>query len=347
MSVISISGLTLGYFTLPSASAAGLPGSFLTRNAVWSVRTRPSDTVLASSERSSAEVKVGILRRYGSPPDVCAVESALAMFSEIRRMRPACARRPDVAMLIDLAKSLPSLDIVRSLYPRASAFADRGLDEAKAAAVERGRRRIVHLVGGDLQHLVLEIDGIARGPGLEAALAAVMVKGLRSPARRGDVAGAGAHHRERTHGAADARSLLVEFRLDQVARPEVRRRRIGDVFGEHPLPLLMPLHLGAQRREHRQIVNGHRPLAPPLPQGGTPEVGRMCRSYGLQRVKNRAGRAGLARESAELRQSKRIFATKTALTSTGQSNPVGQKSFWSKRFLVYYLGWLQVFDVVD
>src|SRR5689334_4568362 len=101
---------------------------------------RPSDTVLASSERSSAEVKLGILRRYGSPPAVSAVESALAMFSEITRMRPACARRPEVAMLIDLAKSPVSLAMVSSLYPLASALADRGLDEAKAAAVERGRR---------------------------------------------------------------------------------------------------------------------------------------------------------------------------------------------------------------
>src|SRR6185369_11598313 len=111
MSVISISGLTLGYLTLPLASAAGLPGSFLTRKSDRSVRTLPSVTVRASSERSSAEEKVGILRRYGSPPAVDAVESALAMFSEITRIRPACARRPEVAMLIDLAKSPPSFAI--------------------------------------------------------------------------------------------------------------------------------------------------------------------------------------------------------------------------------------------
>src|ERR1700752_852370 len=118
------------------------------------------------------------------------------MFSEIRRMRPACARRPDVAMLIDLAKSLASLDMVRSLYPRASALADRGLDEAKAAAVERGHRRIVHLVGGDLQHLVLEIDGVAGRPGQEGALAGVMLE-TRPCVRRDQVAGAGARHRKR------------------------------------------------------------------------------------------------------------------------------------------------------
>jgi hypothetical protein len=41
------------------------------------------------------------------------VESAFAIFSEITRIRPACARRPDVAMLIDRAKSLPSLAMIR------------------------------------------------------------------------------------------------------------------------------------------------------------------------------------------------------------------------------------------
>src|SRR3954452_17104525 len=106
MSVISTNGLTLGYLTLPWASAAGLLGSYLTRNEDWSGRTLPSVTTLASSVRSSAEEKVGTLRRYGSPPAACAVESALAMFSESTRIRPACARRPEVAMLIERAKSL-------------------------------------------------------------------------------------------------------------------------------------------------------------------------------------------------------------------------------------------------
>ena len=36
------------------------------------------------------------------------------LFSEITRMRPACARRPDVAILIDLAKSPLSLAMVFS-----------------------------------------------------------------------------------------------------------------------------------------------------------------------------------------------------------------------------------------
>jgi hypothetical protein len=42
------------------------------------------------------------------------VESAFAMFSEITRIRPACARRPEVAMLIDLWKSPLSFAMVRS-----------------------------------------------------------------------------------------------------------------------------------------------------------------------------------------------------------------------------------------
>src|SRR4051812_39615615 len=105
MSVISTNALTLGYLTLPATSAAGLLGSYLTRKAELSGLMRPRDTTLASRVRSSVEEKVGTLRRYGSPPGVCAVESALAMFSEITRMRPAWARRPEVAIPIDLAKS--------------------------------------------------------------------------------------------------------------------------------------------------------------------------------------------------------------------------------------------------
>src|SRR6266436_7227843 len=105
MSVISTTEFTLGYLTLPLASAAGLLGSYLTRKLDWSGLILPSVTTLASSVRSSSEENVGTLRRYGSPPALDAVESALAIFSEITRIRPACARRPEVAMLIDRAKS--------------------------------------------------------------------------------------------------------------------------------------------------------------------------------------------------------------------------------------------------
>src|SRR6476619_6766731 len=161
MSVISTSGLTLGYFTLPLASAAGLPGSCLIRNADWSGRTFPSDTVFASSVRSSAEENVGTLRRYGSPPAVCAVDSALAMFSEITRIRPACARRPEVAMPIERAKSPVSCAMTSSpqVVVRRSALADRGFQKMQAFAVEGGGRRVVHLVGGHFQHLLLQADG--------------------------------------------------------------------------------------------------------------------------------------------------------------------------------------------
>jgi len=45
------------------------------------------------------------LRRYGSAPGAAGVESALAMFSEMMRMRPAWARRPEAAMAMVLRKS--------------------------------------------------------------------------------------------------------------------------------------------------------------------------------------------------------------------------------------------------
>src|SRR3954463_13798210 len=101
----------------------------------------------ASSERSSSERKVGILRRNGSVPGRCAVESALAMFSEMTRMRPAWARRPEAAIAIDFRKS-----IVLS-FQCASALAERGFDQAETARVDGRRRLVVHGVGGDLHHL--------------------------------------------------------------------------------------------------------------------------------------------------------------------------------------------------
>src|SRR5215468_10655103 len=125
--------------------------------------------VLASSARSISERKVGILRRYGSPPGRCAVESALAMFSEITRMRPVCARRPDAAIAIDLRKSITALPCSSSVHALAHVLfgkpvptfpghaltlaADRSADQPHAAAVERDRRLVVHLVRGNLHHL--------------------------------------------------------------------------------------------------------------------------------------------------------------------------------------------------
>src|SRR5262249_39315019 len=162
MSVISTSVLTLGYLTLPAASAAGWPGWYLTWKSVWSLRTGPSATTRASSERSSSERNVGMRRREGSPPGVCAVESTLAMFSEVTRMRPAWARSPDAAMAIDFTKSM---DYLRAVVVGAAAAsglaADRGFDQPEAAGVELGRGLVVHLVGGNLDHLVLEVDRVA------------------------------------------------------------------------------------------------------------------------------------------------------------------------------------------
>src|SRR4029077_20886668 len=181
-----------------AASAAGLPGSCLMRNAVRSGRILPSVTTFASSVRSSAEEKVGTLRRYGSPPALCAVESALAMFSEITRIRPACARRPDVAIPIDRTKSLESSAMMLLLPDHALALADRGLEKVQALAVERGDRGVVHLVGRDLEHLVLEIDGVAGRARLEAG-PAVLVETVVAAIGRRDMAGRGAHHRELPH----------------------------------------------------------------------------------------------------------------------------------------------------
>src|SRR5450631_2780250 len=98
-------------------------------------------------------------------------------------------------MLIERAKSPASLAMMSfsRCYP-ASTLADRGFEKMQALAVERGDRGVIHLVGRDLEHLVFEIDGIAGWPGLEPALAAVLLETL-SGSRRGDMRGAGAHHR--------------------------------------------------------------------------------------------------------------------------------------------------------
>ena len=189
------------------------------------------------------------------PPAIDDVESALAIFSEITRMRPACARRPDVAMLIERAKSLPSSAMI--LLPYASALSDSGFEQAETAAVERSGRGVIHLVGRDLQHLVFQIDRIAGRLGQKAILAAVSPETLPAPGDA-DMGGAGAHHAKRAHRTADIRALVVELRLDQVGRPEIRGIGVGDVFGQHALAFLVPLHFGAQRRQDRKIVDGHR-----------------------------------------------------------------------------------------
>src|ERR1700710_1421578 len=102
------------------------------------------------------------------------------MFSEITRIRPACARKPEAAMLIERTKPPPSSAMSCSY---ASAFSDGGFQQSEAAAVERGRRRVIHLVGGDFQHLVFQIDGVAGGPRLVAGLA-VLRETAAAPRRR-------------------------------------------------------------------------------------------------------------------------------------------------------------------
>src|SRR5436305_8284954 len=90
------------------------------------------------------------------------------MFSEMTCMRPDWARRPEAAMAIDFSKSM----VVRSLrWGRcvAPSLADRGLDQAEPAPVEGAGGLEIHLVGGDLEHLVLEADGVAGRHDLELA----------------------------------------------------------------------------------------------------------------------------------------------------------------------------------
>src|ERR1700722_19323170 len=77
------------------------------------------------------------------------------MFSEMMRMRPACARRPDAAMASDLMKSITGFR--RPL----SALVGGELDEAQTVRVELRRGLEVHLVLGHLHHLVLEGHGVA------------------------------------------------------------------------------------------------------------------------------------------------------------------------------------------
>src|SRR3954471_6891496 len=64
--------------------------------------------------------------------------------------------------------------------PLALAFADRGLEQVQALRIERGRRRIIHLVAGGLHHLLFEIDGVARGAGLEPRIPVLVESGGRA-----------------------------------------------------------------------------------------------------------------------------------------------------------------------
>src|SRR5262249_12278266 len=59
-----------------------------------------------------------------------------------------------------------------------SALSKRGLDQIKAAGVERRRRLEIHLVGGDFHHLVFEIHGIAGRAHFESARIGIPVSRL-------------------------------------------------------------------------------------------------------------------------------------------------------------------------
>src|SRR3977135_3778954 len=97
-----------------------------------------------------------------------------------------------------------------------SALSDGGFQKPQAAAVERGCRRVIHLVSRDLEHLIFEIDRVAGRPGLESPLA-IIPKAL-SPTRRCNMTAAGAHHGQRSRRSGGAGAIAIEFRFDQIAR---------------------------------------------------------------------------------------------------------------------------------
>src|SRR5215207_870834 len=210
MSTVSISEFTFGSLTSPFSSAAGWPGSKRVRKAVRSMATRPISTTFASRSRSKWRWKLGTLRRYGSAPGLSAVESALAMFSAMTRMRPDWALRPEAATEIVLRKSMSQL----------SPAADSRAQHLQALLVERCGKLVVGLVLRHLQHLVLEADGVAARSNLEAVRVALVLSG---PAGcPGEVVRIGAHGRESAPGGGAVRR---KRRHAQVLRLKARRWR--------------------------------------------------------------------------------------------------------------------------
>src|SRR5438477_9067097 len=167
------------------------------------------------------------------------------MFSEMMRMRPAWARSPDAAIAIDFRKSTAvllacwNLAACQDSYVFACPFrkagshfsgtcasttlANGGLEETEAARIERGRRLVIHLVGGDLDHLVLEVDGVAGGAHVVAARPRRR-KAARTGNRPLDMCGLGAIERH-------ARRVLTaaEVGRREIARAIFRRVGVGDV----------------------------------------------------------------------------------------------------------------------
>src|SRR5262249_10431649 len=144
------------------------------------------------------------------------------MFSEITRMRPAWARSPDAAMAIDFTKSM---DYLRAVVVGAAAAsglaADRGFDQPEAAGVELVRGLVVHLVGGNLDHLVLEVDRVA---GRTDLILVGIAAERRVAAEARDVARIGARQLQRLQPGR----RHAKVRRDQILRAVVRGVGVGD-----------------------------------------------------------------------------------------------------------------------
>ncbi len=87
-------------------SAAGWPGWYSSLKSVRSGATRVIFTPSPPATRVGS--KIGDWRRYGSPSAVLAVESALAMFSAITRIRACCARSADAATFMTALEEIVS-----------------------------------------------------------------------------------------------------------------------------------------------------------------------------------------------------------------------------------------------
>ena len=109
MSVISIRWIDVGVFDIAVAVGSGMTGFvFQTESGTVGLHLAEFDHLsveraieFAAKGRNLAAVGIGAGR--------CGVESALAMFSEMMRIRPACARKPEAAIVSVLMKSTVAL----------------------------------------------------------------------------------------------------------------------------------------------------------------------------------------------------------------------------------------------
>src|SRR6185312_4051103 len=141
------------------------------------------------------------------------------MFSEMMRMRPACARKPEAAIDSVLTKSIV---VLRRPYVRL-ALAKRGLDEIEAACVEGRRRLEIHLVGGNFHHFFLEVHRIAGRAHFEGARIGIPVRRFAQTdaldmAIRGE--------RERAHGILACRNWR-RFQPEPFAAPAPNQGACG------------------------------------------------------------------------------------------------------------------------